>query len=71
MDWLLDSNDLNGRQRHERSQVHMMEGDLLDDVSHQSDSMADFDWSEHIVDGVPTSWIPKISDVRESVWPSG
>ncbi len=50
MDWLLDSNGLNGRQRRERSQTQTTEGDHLDDVSHQSDSITDFDWSEHIAD---------------------
>jgi Ulp1 family protease len=62
MDWLLDSNGLNGKQRRERQRIQTVEGDHSDDISYQSDSIEEFAWNEHIAEAVPTSWIPTISD---------
>jgi sentrin-specific protease 1 len=67
MDWLLDSSGLNGRQRRERMHASEVDEDTSEIVSQQSERMAEFDWSEHMVDGVPTSWIPNISNEDNSI----
>ena len=67
LDWLLDSNGLNGKQRRDRALSTNVDKELIDDVSQLSEGIMQFDWSEHTVDGVPLNWIPDISNEDNNI----
>ena len=67
LDWLLESNGLNGKQRRERAQVTIVDEEPLEDGSQLSEGIAQFDWSEQMVDGVPMAWIPDISSEDNNI----
>ena len=67
LDWLLDSNGLNDKQRRYRAQAMNVDEEPLNDVSQLSDGIVQFDWSEHTVDDVPQACIPDISSEDSSI----
>ena len=66
-DWLIDSAGLNGRQRREQEALTTRMEDAMDDCSSlPSDDLAQFDWADYTMEGVPDNWIPEISEADAS-----
>ena len=69
MDWVIDTNGRTGAVRMEQRRDEEQEDETEEDASSvmTSDTLAEFDWTDDMVEGIPDEWIPIIGTAEQNI----